>query len=68
MAARGYEFYLRVMNVSLTSERCDVLIILQILMKFPHKTQFFKNSFKIVQCKWSPIAKCLSQKCYETRI
>ena len=27
----------------------------------------FRNS-KILQLKWSPIAKCLSQKCYETRI
>ena len=40
-------------------------------MKFLHKTQLFfihfRNS-KIVQLKWSPIAKCLSQKCYETRI
>ena len=27
----------------------------------------FRNS-KIVQLKWSPIAKCLSQKCYETWI
>ena len=27
----------------------------------------FQNS-KIVQLKWSPIAKCLSQKCYETQI
>ena len=40
-------------------------------MKFLHKTQLFfihvRNS-KIVQLKWSPIAKCLSQKCYETRV
>ena len=42
-------------------------------MKFLHKTQLFffiihfRNS-KIVQLKWSPISKCLSQKCYETRI
>ena len=27
----------------------------------------FRNS-KLVQLKWSPIAKCLSKKCYETRI
>ena len=27
----------------------------------------FRNS-KTVQLNWSPIVKCLSQKCYETRI
>ena len=61
MAARGYEFYLRVMKVSLTSERSDSYI--------KHKFFFlhFRNS-KIVQLKWWPIAKCLSQQCYETRI
>ena len=57
MAARGYEFYLRVLID--TDE-------------FPtEKTPFFFIHFrnnKIVQLKWSPIAKCLSQKCYETRI
>ena len=41
-------------------------------MKFLHKTQLFLNSFSKQQNsaiqKWSPIAKCLSQKCYETRI
>ena len=40
-------------------------------MKFLHKTQLFfihfRNS-KIVQLKWSPIAKCLSQKCYVTQV
>ena len=45
MPARGYEFYLRVLKVSLTSERSEIM-----------------------QLKWSPIAKCLSQQCYETRI
>ena len=65
MAARGYEFYLRVLKVSLTiSHFIDT-------DEFLHKTQLFfihfRNS-KIVQLKWSPIAKCLSQKCYETRI
>ena len=40
-------------------------------MKLLNKTQLFKIHFrdtKIVQLKWSPFAKCLSQKCYETRI
>ena len=36
MAARGYEFYLRVVKVSLTSERSE----------FPHKTQLFKFIFE----------------------
>ena len=45
MPARGYESYLRVLKVSLTSERSEIM-----------------------QLKWSPIAKCLSQQCYETRI
>ena len=45
MPARGYEFYLRVLKVSLTSERSEIM-----------------------QLKWSPIAKCLSQQCCETRI
>ena len=41
-------------------------------MKFPHKRPFFfkihfRNN-KIAQLKWSPIAKCLSQKYYETGI
>ena len=35
MAARGYEFYLRVLKVSLTSERS------QIVMKFLHRAQRF---------------------------
>ena len=59
MAAREYEFYLRELKASLTSERservrdnfsardkiripkrpCNVLFILQMLMKFLHKTQ-----------------------------
>ena len=59
MAVRGYEFYLQVLKVFL------------ILMKFLDKTQLFfihfRNS-KIVQLKWSPITKYLSQKCYETQI
>ena len=45
MPARGYESDLRVLKVSLTSERSEIM-----------------------QLKWSPIAKCLSQQCYETRI
>ena len=63
MTSWEYEFYLRVLKVSLTSERedkihipkwpCNVLFILKILMKFLHKTQLvffihFRNS-KIVQ-------------------
>ena len=58
MAARGYEFYLRVVKDTFST-------------KFLRKTQLFLIHFrnsKIVQLKWSPIAKCLSQKCYETRI
>ena len=41
MAARGYEFYLRVLKVSLTSERSERVrdTISTILMKFLHKTQ-----------------------------
>ena len=67
MAAREYEFYLRELKVSLTSERservrdnfsaredkiripkrpCNVLFILQILMKFLHKTQLFLFIFE----------------------
>ena len=38
MPARGYESYLRVLKVSLTSERSEIM-----------------------QLKWSPIEKCLSQ-------
>ena len=30
--------------------------------------KFIFEATNIVQLKWSPIAKCLSQKCYETRI
>ena len=73
MAARGYEFYLLVPKDKIRTPKrpCNVLFILWILMKFLHKTQLFLIHFrnsKIVQLKWSPIAKCLSQKCYETRI
>ena len=41
MAARGYEFYLRVLKVSLTSERSERVrdTFSTILMKFLHKTQ-----------------------------
>ena len=52
MAARVYEFYLRVLKVSLTSERseakrpCNVLFISQILMKFPHKRQLILFIFE----------------------
>ena len=45
MAARGYEFYLRVLKVSPTSER-NVLFIIKILMKFLHKTQLFLFIFE----------------------
>ena len=60
MAAGGYEFYLRVLKVPLKSERNSYV---------KHNIFFihFRNN-KIVQLKWSPIAKCQSQKCYETRI
>ena len=41
MAAWGYEFYLRVLKVSLTSERSERVrdTFSTILMKFIHKTQ-----------------------------
>ena len=94
MAAWVYEFYLRVLKVSLTSERservrdafsarrensypqaamkCSFYFIDTDTDEIPtsYTTVFFfhfRNS-KILQLKWSPIAKCLSQKCYETRI
>ena len=57
MAAWRYEFYLPVLEVSLTRARedkiripkrpCNVLFILKILMKFLHKRQvFFKFIFE----------------------
>ena len=57
MAAWGYEFYLRVLKVSLASERkrtskrylpSNVLFILWILMKFLHKTQLFLEGSSLV--------------------
>ena len=49
MATRGYEFYLLVLKVSPARENkirirkrpCNVLFILEILMKFLHKTRPF---------------------------
>ena len=50
MAARGYEFYLRVLKeifsaredkIRILKRPCNVLFILQILMKFLRKTQLF---------------------------
>ena len=71
MAARGYEFYPRVLKVSLTSDRSE-----RVRDSFSRKNSYIKHNLfiihfrnsKIVQLMWSPIAKCLSQKCYETRI
>ena len=58
-------------KIRIPKRPCNVLFILKILMKFLHKRQLFfihfRNS-KIVQLKWSPIAKCLSEKCYDTGI
>ena len=54
MAAWRYEFYLLMLEVSLTrslckipipKRPCNVLFILKILMKFLHKRQLFLNSF-----------------------
>ena len=55
MAARGYEFYLRVLKEILSAREgkiripkrpCNVLFILKMLMKFLHKTQFFLFIFE----------------------
>ena len=62
MAARVYEFYLRVLKVSLTSERseakrpCNVLFISQILMKFPHKRQLILFIFETAKSGHRSIA------------
>ena len=42
-------------------------------MKFLHKTYLYVYSFSksqnsAIKVMWSPIAKCQSQKCYETQI
>ena len=55
MAARGYEFYLRVLKEILSAREGkiripkrpgNVLFILKVLMKFLHKTQFFLFIFE----------------------
>ena len=55
MAARGYEFYLRVLKEILSAREGkigipkrpgNVLFILKMLMKFLHKTQFFLFIFE----------------------
>ena len=52
MAARGSEFYLRVLILSLTSER---------YVQHDTTQQFFLHfgNSKTVQLNWSPIVKCL---------
>ena len=45
MAAWEYEFYLRVLKVSLTSERSE-RVRDTFSMKFPHKRQFFLFIFE----------------------
>ena len=62
MAARGYEFYFQVLKVSLPSERSE-----RVKDTFnPEKIKFVSRSGQVIY--WSSIAKCLSQKCFETRI
>ena len=55
MAAPGYEFYLQVLKEILSAREgkiripkrpCNVLFILQMLMKFLHKTHFFLFIFE----------------------
>ena len=49
MAARGYEFYLRVSEANeweILSAREDKIRIPKILMKFPHKTPLFLFIFE----------------------
>ena len=73
MTSWEYEFYLRVLKVSLTSERedkihipkrpCNVLFILKILMKFLHKTQlvffysFSQQQNSAMKVVWSSATK-----------
>ena len=59
-------------KIRIPKRHCNVLFILYMLMKkLLHKAYLsfihFPNR-KIVQLKRSSIAKCLSQKCYETRM
>ena len=75
MAARGYEFYLRVLKAILSAREgkirilkrpCNVLFILKMLMKFLHKTQFFysfskqqNSAIKVVTYRKMPVTKIL---------
>ena len=55
MAARGYEFYLQVLKVSLTSERSE-----RVIDTFnPEKIKFVSRSGQVIY--WSSIAKCVTE-------
>ena len=75
MAARGYEFYLRVLKEILSAREGkiripkrprNVLFILKMLMKFLHKTHFFysfskqkNSSIIVVTYRKMPVTKIL---------
>ena len=63
MAARGCEFYLRVLTGSLASERS---LLYRYWWNVHIKYNFFIHFRN--RKKWSSIAKCLSKKCYESQI
>ena len=55
MAARGYEFYLQVLKVSLPSERSE-----RVKDTFnPEKIKFVSRSGQVIY--WSSIAKCVTE-------